>query len=88
MPITDVFRARADHGAKERAAAALADMGMSISDAIRLLRLGVADEHRLPFEANAPRTIRRKAMAELESSQAKAFADFADLLAGLRNKGD
>ena len=87
MPTTDRVRARSDHGAKARAAA-LADMGMSISDAIRLLRLGVADEHRLPSEATAPKPMTRKAMAELESSQAKAFADFADLMGDLRNKGD
>jgi DNA-damage-inducible protein J len=88
MPTTDRVRARSDHGAKERAAAALADMGMSISDAIRLLRLGVADEHRLPSEVNPPKPMTRKAIAELESSQAKAFADFADLMGDLRNKGD
>jgi DNA-damage-inducible protein J len=87
MPTTDRVRARSDHGAKERAAA-LADMGMSISDAIRLLRLGVADEHSLPSEATAPKPMTRKAMAELESSQAKAFSDFADLMGDLRNKGD
>ena len=88
MPTTDRVRARSDHGAKERAAAALADMGMSISDAIRLLMLGVADEHRLASEATAAKPPPRKAMAELESSQAKAFADFADLTADLRNKND
>lgn len=88
MPITEVIRARSDHGAKERAVAALADMGLSISDTIRLLRLGVADEHRLPSETRAPKPMTRKAMAELESSQAKAFADFADLIADLRNKSD
>ena len=88
MPITDGIRARNEHSAKERAAAALADMGLSISDAIRLLRLGVADQHRLPSEAKAPKPMTRKAIAELESSQAKAFADFADLIADLRNKAD
>jgi DNA-damage-inducible protein J len=80
MPIT--------HAAKERAAAALADMGLPISDAIRLLMLGVADEHRLPSEANAGKPMTAKTMAELETSQAKAFADFADLMADLRNNGD
>jgi DNA-damage-inducible protein J len=88
MPITDVIRARSDHATKERAAAALADMGMSLSDAIRLLMLGVADEHRLASEATAAKPPPRKAMAELESSQAKAFADFADLMADLRNNSD
>jgi DNA-damage-inducible protein J len=88
MPRTDVIRARSDHGAKERAAAALADMGLPISDAIRLLRLGVADEHRLPVEAKASKGPARKATAELESTRARAFADFAALIGDRRNRGD
>jgi hypothetical protein len=47
-------------------------MGSSISDANRLLRLGAAGG-----EGAKPMT--REALAEIESSQAKAFADFADL---------
>ena len=37
-------------GHKRRAAAALQEMGLTISDAIRLLLLRVAEEKRLPFE--------------------------------------
>ena len=47
-------RARIDSATKERAADALDAMGLSISDAIRLLMLRIADEHRLPFEVKAP----------------------------------
>ena len=43
-------RARIDTNTKERAASALEAMGLSISDAIRLLMLRIADEHRLPFD--------------------------------------
>jgi antitoxin component of RelBE/YafQ-DinJ toxin-antitoxin module len=43
MPITDIILARADHSPKERAAAALADMGVSLSDAIRLLIVGAGE---------------------------------------------
>jgi DNA-damage-inducible protein J len=81
MPITDVVRARTDRGAKERAAAALADMGMSISDAIRLLKLGVADEHQFPLDSNEPNAI------GLEGRQARALVRIADFMAGLRNEG-
>jgi DNA-damage-inducible protein J len=88
MPTTDVVRARIDHKTKERAAAALADMGLSISDAIRLLMLRIADERRLPFEVKAPNAITRKAIAELESGEAKAFANVADLMADLHNEDD
>ena len=55
MNATDTYvRARIDAHTKERAAQALEAMGLSISDAIRLLMLRVADECRLPFDVRAP----------------------------------
>jgi DNA-damage-inducible protein J len=59
-------RARIDTVTKDRAAAALEAMGLSISDAIRLLMLRVADEHRLPFEVKVPNAKTRAAMAEAD----------------------
>jgi DNA-damage-inducible protein J len=47
-------RARIDTKTKDRAADALEAMGLSISDAIRLLMLRIADERRLPFEVKVP----------------------------------
>ena len=87
MPETDNVRARSGRGHKERAAAALAGMGLPISDAIRLLKLG-AGERRLPSETKAPKPMTREAKAERQSSEDKAFAAFADSLAELRSKGD
>ena len=66
---------------------ALAAMGLSISDAIRLLMLRVADERRLPFEVKAPNAATRKATAELEAGKGKRFASTAALMADL-NAGD
>jgi len=55
MSTADTYvRARIDTNTKERAAEALGAMGLSISDAIRLLMLRVADERRLPFEIKVP----------------------------------
>lgn len=55
MSSADTYvRARIDSATKERATEALAAMGLSISDAIRLLMLRVADERRLPFEVKVP----------------------------------
>jgi DNA-damage-inducible protein J len=88
MPITDVVRARSDHGAKERAAAALADMGLPISDAICLLMVLGAGDGLFPLEAEAPNAIARKTITELESRQARAFARIADFMAELRNASD
>jgi DNA-damage-inducible protein J len=54
MATDTIVRARIDTATNERAAAALAAMGLSISDAIRLLMLRIADEKRLPFEVRVP----------------------------------
>ncbi|MDR2990532.1 MAG: type II toxin-antitoxin system RelB/DinJ family antitoxin [Burkholderiaceae bacterium] len=76
-------RARIDTGTKERAANALDAMGLSISDAIRLLMLRIADERRLPFDVKAPNATTRKAIAELEAGKGKKFATLDDLMADL-----
>lgn len=47
-------RARISSATKRRAAEALGEMGLSVSDAIRLLMLRVAEERRMPFEIKAP----------------------------------
>ena len=76
-------RARIDTVTKERAAAALEAMGLSISDAIRLLMLRIADERCLPFDVKVPNGATRKAIAELEAEKGKQFASVDDLMADL-----
>ncbi len=76
-------RARIDTNTKERAADALEAMGLTISDAIRLLMLRVADERRLPFEVRVPNAATRKAIAELEAGKGKRFASVGALMADL-----
>jgi DNA-damage-inducible protein J len=76
-------RARIDSATKARAADALAAMGLSISDAIRLLMLRVVDERRLPFEVKAPNATTRRAIAELEAGKGKRFTSTEALLADL-----
>ena len=76
-------RARIDAATKERAVEALADMGLSVSDAIRLLLIRVADERRLPFEVKAPNQKTREAMTELETGGGKKFVTVAGLMADL-----
>ena len=84
MSTADTYvRARIDSKTKERAAEALDAMGLSISDAIRLLMLRIADERRLPFDVKVPNTATRKAIAELELGKGKRFASVDDLMADL-----
>jgi DNA-damage-inducible protein J len=66
-----VVRARIDTATKERAAEALADMGLSVSDAIRLLLIRVADERRLPFALTAPDAATRRGITDLEAATGK-----------------
>jgi DNA-damage-inducible protein J len=84
MATADTYvRARIDTNTKERAADALEAMGLSISDAIRLLMLRVADERRLPFEVKVPNATTRKAIAELESGRGTRFNSIDALMADL-----
>lgn len=83
MASDTVVRARIDGQVNERAAKVLADMGLSVSDAIRLLLVRVAAERALPFEIKAPNAETRAAMAELEQGVAKSFDGVAELMADL-----
>lgn len=83
MNTNSVVRARIDTATKDRAAAALEAMGLSVSDAIRLLMLRIADEQRLPFDVKVPTLATTKAMKELDTGKGKRFdtpdALFSDL---------
>src|SRR5690242_18179740 len=54
MPDGSVVRARIDERTKKQAAAALKKMGLTVSDAFRLLLVRVAKEQTLPFEPLRP----------------------------------
>jgi len=82
--IQDTFvRARIDTATKDRAVAALADMGLSVSDAIRLLLIRVADERRLPFAVKVPNKVTREAIAELEAGKGHRVNSVKELMAAL-----
>jgi addiction module antitoxin, RelB/DinJ family len=83
-PTHDTYvRARIDSATKEMATEALADMGLSVSDAIRLLLIRIAHERRLPFEVKAPNKETLEAMAELEAGGGKTVATIEELMADL-----
>jgi DNA-damage-inducible protein J len=83
MSANTYVRARIDDDTKKLAAHALEAMGLSISDAIRLLMRRIADEQRLPFDIKVPNTTTREAIAELEAGRGKKFSGLADLMADL-----
>lgn len=54
MASSDVVRARIDRHIKEEATNVLAGMGLSVSDAIRMLLTRIASDKALPFDINRP----------------------------------
>ena len=83
MAVTEVVRARIEPTIKERATAVLADMGLSVSDAIRLLLTRVAAEEALPFEIRTPNAKTRAAMKAARKGAGRAFTSVDDLMADL-----
>ena len=73
MNSTDIVRARIDSDTKQAAGIALAAMGLSVSDAIRMLLRRVAAEKRLPFDVTVPNAESEAAIAELEAGKGKRF---------------
>ena len=58
-------------------------MGLSMSDAIRLLMIRIADEDRLPFEVKVQNATTRAAIQELEAGKGMQVADIKALMANL-----
>lgn len=79
MAASNIVRARIDGVTKEKASAALAAMGLSVSDAIRMMMHRVAEEQKLPFEVRVPNRESVAAMAELDAGKSQSFAS-ADAL--------
>lgn len=79
----DTINPTIDTLTKERASEALEAMGLTISDAIRLLMLRIADERRLPFDVKVPNAVTGKAMAELEGGKGVRFESIDALTADL-----
>ena len=64
MPNNQLVQARVDGEVKAQAAAALADMGLTVSDAVRILLTKVAREKTMPPELFTPNPTTLAAMEE------------------------
>ena len=84
MSSDTIVRARIDSDIKARATEALHAMGLSVSDAIRLLLVRVAEEQRLPFDVKVPNRETLDAVRELEEGRGKRFDSAEDLFRDLR----
>jgi DNA-damage-inducible protein J len=83
MATSAMVHVRVDVDVKENASATLAEMGLSVSDAVRMMLVRVATEKALPFKVRAPNTKTLKALKDSEKKKGKrhrtADALFKDL---------
>ncbi len=84
MSANAVVRARIDEHVKEEATAVLAAMGLTVSEAFRIMLTRVAREKALPFEPLVPNAATIKAMKEARRGGLKSFATVKDLMADLK----
>jgi DNA-damage-inducible protein J len=73
MATDTIVRARIDAATKDQATKALAAIGLSVSNAIRLLLVRVAANKEIPFLIKTPNAMALKAMRELEQGKGKRF---------------
>jgi DNA-damage-inducible protein J len=83
MPATEMVHVRIDKRIKTKAAKALAAMGLSVSDAVRVLLTRVAAEKALPFEVKAPNATTLAAIRDARAGKLQSFRDVSDLMADL-----
>jgi DNA-damage-inducible protein J len=73
MAANSVVRARIDEKVKVRATAVLEAMGLTVSDAFRLLLIKVAAEQKLPFEIHTPSSETQAAMRAADAGEGQRF---------------
>jgi DNA-damage-inducible protein J len=66
MPVTTMVHVRMDEKIKLQATETLSEMGLSISDAVRVFLTRVALEKQLPFTLKVPNAETRTAMEEAD----------------------
>jgi len=80
---TEMVHVRIDKRVKAQAAKTLAAMGLSVSDAVRVLLTRVAAEKALPFEVKVPTAETAAAMQEARKGGLRSFDSVRDLMADL-----
>jgi DNA-damage-inducible protein J len=83
MAANQLVQARIDGAIKEEAAAVLATMGLTVSDAVRLLLTRVAREHALPFDPLIPNATTIAAMKEARAGKLPQFDSVEALMSDL-----
>lgn len=83
MPANAVVRARIDAETKEEAAAVLEAMGLTVSDAFRLMLTRIATEKVLPFKPLVPNAKTIAAMKEARRGKLRTAKSVKSLMTDL-----
>lgn len=83
MTANSVVRARIDERIKNEAAAVLSAMGLTVSDAFRLMMVRIATEKALPFEPLVPNDETIEAMKAARRGELTIAGPPGELLANL-----
>ncbi|MBF0427063.1 MAG: type II toxin-antitoxin system RelB/DinJ family antitoxin [Magnetococcales bacterium] len=83
MPVDSVVHIRIDARIEEEAAAVLATMGLTVSDAFRIMLTHIAHEKAWPFAPLLPNETTMAAMREARAGGLKGFDSVETLMANL-----
>lgn len=83
MPTTEMVHVRIDKQIKMKAAKTLATMGLSVSDAVRVLLTRVAAEKALPFDVKVPNRTTVSALREARNGKLPSFRNTTELMTEL-----
>ena len=86
MTANTVVRARIDQKTKNEAAAVLGAIGLTVSDAFRLMMVRIAKEKALPFEPLVPNDETVEAMKGARRGEVVTVSSPEELLASLNAK--
>ena len=83
MAATQLVQTRIDGAIKAEAAAVLASLGLTVSDAVRLLLTKVAQDKALPFEPLIPNAVTIQAMKDARAGKVTQVVNLEALFADL-----
>ena len=86
MATSTMIHVRIDEKIKKEAAETLEDMGLSVSDAVRVFLKRVVADKQLPFELKVPNSATRRAMEEADKiihSKRARYQNGSDLIGDL-----
>jgi DNA-damage-inducible protein J len=86
MPANALITTRIDETIKLEATQVLATMGLTVSDAVRLMLTKIAHEHKFPFELHEPNAETIQAMMEARTGRLKSFNSIDALIVDLNAK--